>query len=301
MTSAHRSVRKGLVLLVALLFAATLQAQTAEFRLDPTSSIVRFGDTVTIVGSVDNPNLETLAGYQLFYGFDADHFDLLDAPYLLPVSHMTSFYSWNAPPPVGTGWSTCPDTSDGVGHDYLGALGLHLPPYPPPQASYLLYGADFEAGQSSGSAPLDFVISEFASCAPDTVLSDDQASSVPVNFVDGAVEIVPNVGINGTVAVGQTFNLEIHGLPGNPFTIVLGTGSSSVPLGGKGTLYIEVFDPTKPWMFLFSGVVGGVGIFDLPLAIPPNPIFAGLDVHFQVLTGAGGSARLSNLASATVQ
>jgi hypothetical protein len=299
------SVRPGLGLLAVLVLTSALQAQSASLKLTPIpESFVRFGDTVAIFATTTNPTLETFGAYQLFYGFDADHFDLAGPPYLDPMSSMTAFFGWNAPPPVGTGWLACPETSDGLGHDYLGALGVQFPPYPPPQPSHILYAADFTAGQSSGPAPLDFVISEFDYCAPESLVADDSAMEVPATFTDAAVEIVPNVALGGTVAVGQTFSIEIRDLPGNPFVIALGTATSSLYLGSKGTLYIEVFDPSKPWLALWSDVMppsSGVSVYSLPLAIPSNPIFVGLDVHFQVITGAGPAARLSNLASATVQ
>jgi hypothetical protein len=168
----------------------------------------------------------------------------------------------------------------------------------------LLYATDFRAGQSPGPTPLDFVIDEFASCAPNSLVSDSLAMALPVGFTNAQVEIIPNISLTGTLAVGQTFNVETRGLPGNPLIILLGTGTSSVTLINKGTLFIELFDPTKPWIILFSTTLpasGGVSVFSLPLTVPSNPLYVGLEVHFQALTGAGATSRFTNLASGTIQ
>ena len=67
-----------------MLFILLLSSQITV-SLEPTSQVVRFGDSFELITTISNAQQLTLAGYQIGFGWDADSLQMPAAPFVAPT------------------------------------------------------------------------------------------------------------------------------------------------------------------------------------------------------------------------
>ncbi len=275
-----------------MLFILLLCSQLTV-NLEPTSQVVRFGDSFELTTTISNPQQLTLAGYQLGFGWDADSLQMPSAPYVAPTDVLQDLFMFNAPP-HGSGWASTPLAGDGIGREYAFLLGISLS-----ASSYFsgtsgnLFRVPFIATQATQQAPVSFTIDEFANeINQSTIVSDSSGSSLPVTLIDANVEIVPNISVSGTYQIGSSFSLELHDEPGHNYWILASLAPAYINLNSvMGTLLV---DTTSPSFRILGRGVTGVSPSVISRTIPSNSNLVGRTAYFQAASGTGADRRMSN-------
>ncbi len=275
-----------------MLFILLLCSQLTV-NLEPTSQVVRFGDSFELTTTISNPQQLTLAGYQLGFGWDADSLQMPSAPYVAPTDVLQDLFMFNAPP-HGSGWASTPLAGDGIGRESAFLLGISLTP-----SSYFsgtlgnLFRVPFIATQATQQAPVSFTIDEFANeINQSTIVSDSSGSSLPVTLIDANVEIVPNISVSGTYQIGSSFSLELHDEPGHNYWILASLAPAYINLNSvMGTLLV---DTTSPSFRILGRGVTGVSPSVISRTIPSNSNLVGRTAYFQAASGTGADRRMSN-------
>ena len=89
-----------------MLFVLLLSSQIT-ISLEPTSQVVRFGNSFELITTISNAQQLNLAGYQIGFGWDADSLHMPFAPFVAPTDVLQDLFMFNAPP-YGSGWSCLP-------------------------------------------------------------------------------------------------------------------------------------------------------------------------------------------------
>jgi len=275
-----------------MLFTLLLCSQLTV-NLEPTSPVVRFGDSFELITTISNPQQLTLAGYQLGFGWDADALQMPSAPYVAPTDVLQDLFMFNAPP-YGSGWASTPSAGDGIGREYAFLLGVALTAGSQfSGTSGDLFRVPFIATQAIQQAPVSFKIDEFANeINQSTIISDSSGSSLPVTLINANVEVVPNISVSGTYQIGSSFSLELHDEPGHDYWILASLAPAYINLNSvMGTLLV---DPTSPSFRILGTGVTGVTPSIISRNIPSNPNLVGRTAYFQAASGTGADRRMSN-------
>ena len=275
-----------------MLFTLLLCSQPTV-NLEPTSPVVRFGDSFELTTTISNPQQLTLAGYQLGFGWDADALQMPSAPYVAPTDVLQDLFMFSAPP-YGSGWASTPSAGDGIGREYAFLLGVALTAGSQfSGTSGDLFRVPFIATQAIQQAPVSFKIDEFANeINQSTIISDSSGSSLPVTLINANVEVVPNISVSGTYQIGSSFSLELHDEPGHDYWILASLAPAYINLNSvMGTLLV---DPTSPSFRILGTGVTGVTPAIISRNIPSNPNLVGRTAYFQAASGTGADRRMSN-------
>jgi len=283
--------------LLFILLAAALQAQ-AGVRLESSSTTIRTGESMVLAVYLDNPNGYTLAGYQVHIGWDAERFQMSGPPAVTPSSVLADFFLSNSPP-YGTGWSNCPDAGDGIDRDASFSLSVALSP----SAWFSgaighLYQIPYIAKQASSPDAILYRFDEFYPCLnQQTIVADSAGNSVAATFTETAVEIIPNLAVNGNFQLGGNVDFEIHERVGMAWTLAVGLEYLETDLGSIGTLYFNHRAPS--FTVLGAGVTSATST-TFTVTVPSAPSLVGKTVWGQVLTGSVADQRLSNPINFTI-
>lgn len=108
--------------------------------------------------------------------------------------------------------------------------------------------------------------------------------------------IAPHLGVSGTTAIGQTFDLQLAGTPGNLFLLYFSTGTGAASVFGiEGMLGLN---PAN-FAFLLSANMPAAGLASFALPIPNNGALVGFSAYFQAI-GDVPPATFSNVAGITI-
>jgi YVTN family beta-propeller protein len=91
-------------------------------------------------------------------------------------------------------------------------------------------------------------------------------------------------------AIDETFTVTLSGTPGANFGYLLSFAPAELPLGSKGTLFV---DPAA-FFLVFSGVIPVGGSFDLPAPLPNDPLLVDAFLFVQGATKGAEGLRFSN-------
>ncbi len=281
--------------------------QTVTLRLDSASSQIRMGEPLNLDCWVDNPQAAVLAGYQAFFSFSADSFELLAAPSPLFGSVLTDVWAFNCPPPFGSGWASCPEAGDGIAEEGVFAIGAALSSGSYSSAATAhLFRTTFEAGQALGSAPSPFLLDDpaLAGCIGNAISMVADSSANPLTVVLESTEVVvtPNLEVSGSFYPGGALAFEVRDDPGLPWHLFASLQIDAADYGAMGVLYVDIGHPS--FRFLGQGVLDGTGVATQAVVIPALAGLSGQTAYCQAATGLGApvaSRRLTNLTAFVIQ
>jgi hypothetical protein len=109
----------------------------------------------------------------------------------------------------------------------------------------------------------------------------------------------PAIAASQCTLIGGSVRIDDYGPSGGVYVMAASTTTTSIPVAPWGTLWIG----PSPLVVLagptaYPGPSGPSTVF---LAIPPNPAFQGLSLHFQTLAFASPTDLLTNRASTLLQ
>jgi len=282
-----------------MLFILLLSSQITV-SLEPTSQMVRFGDSFELITTISNAQQLTLAGYQIGFGWDADSLQMPAAPFVAPTDVLQDLFMFNAPP-YGSGWASTPSAGDGIGREYAFLLGVALAASSQfSGTSGDLFRVPFIASQATQQAPVSFNIDELANdINQSTIVSDSSGGSLSVTLIDASVEIVPNISVSGTYQIGSSFSLELHDEPSHAYWVLASLAPAYINLNSViGTLLV---DTTSPSFRILGTGVTGVAPSIISRTIPGNANLVGRTAYFQAASGTGADRRLSNSCQFAIQ
>jgi hypothetical protein len=263
--------------------------------LTPSSLTVRSGESFEIFAYFSNNPGYDLSGYQLGFGWDTDSFEMTAEPYTESFDVLKDIWACNAPP-FSSGWSSAPAAGDGVGRDYIFALGASFVSTNVSAAS--LFQTPFVARQATSHNPISFTIDEFSNdIGQVTIVSDSAANVIPLVFMDCEIEVTPNISSSGSYALGTPVTFELFDEAGHQYKIGVSLSSANQSLGNFGTIFLDRNHPT--FSLVATGITNGQAISENVL-IPNIPSLSGQTVYAQALVGSGADARLSNGISFTL-
>lgn len=222
----------ALLVWVCLSASTPLAAQPSVLRLSAFNPVTAVGSPVVIDVLVDNPSGQAIGGYQVAISYPADRFQLSVAapPTLLPGSVLQGNFQWNAPPPAGAGFPSCPLWEDGLERDVVTAIGTLDPGTGPfTGATGHLLRLTFESTALDGEIH-EFRINNFevfCSTWSASFLVNDQGSFLVTDFMFANVTfsaLLPVMGLTCTSAPG-----------GVQLSWTLGQTYSSIRLYRNGT------------------------------------------------------------------
>jgi hypothetical protein len=260
-----RSGSIRLILPLLLAAAGSLGAQTAGFRLEPSTSAVAPGEAVTVEVYLDDPALAPIGGVQLALLFDTAVFELtaFEEPGEIPGAVEPDLFLWNGPPPFGGGGPFgCATWWDSFGDDAISAL-LTFPGDGFSAATGLLFRFELTAlpGAPLGAGGISHALPDASCLWSGSVIVDPDGQFMPTGAPDLPLPVT-NVPPVVDLACGSAGGDALLGwsLGGSYSAIRIRRDGVLLPaLAGSATSWTDTsVVPGAVHEYSVSGVAGGL-------------------------------------------
>jgi len=292
-----RSGSIRLVLPLLLLAAGGLGAQTAGFRLEPSTNAVAPGGSVTIAVHLDDPGLVPIGGAQLALVFDTSVYELVgfEEPDAIPGAVEPDLFLWNGPPPFGGGGPFgCASWWDSVGTDAISAL-VTFPGAGFAAATGLLFRFELAAlpGAPLGASAITHALPDASCLWSGSVIVDPDGQFLPTGVPDLPLPVT-NVLAVEDLACGSAGGDAVIGwsLGGSYDSIRIRRDGVLLPaLAGSATSWTDSSVlPGSVHEYSVTGVAGGL---ESPSASCTVAVTTGISPPVGLsCTDLGGAARL---------